>query len=46
MPVGGGDKRTLQKRVSNATILEVKSGWARVQVGNPAVKIFVRGIAR
>ena len=46
MPVGEGDKKTLQKRVSNATILEVRSGWARMQVGNPAVKVFVRGIAR
>ena len=46
VPVGDADKRELQKRVSNATVLEARSGWARIQIGNPAVKPVVRGIKR
>ena len=46
VPVGEGDRRELQKRVSNAEVLEVRDGWARLQVRNPAVKVVVRGLKR
>jgi hypothetical protein len=46
VPVGDADKREIQKRVSNAEVLETRDGWAHLQVRNPTVKVVVRGIKR
>lgn len=45
-PVGDGDVKTLQRRVSGATVLEARDGWAHLRPTNATVKIVVRGVKR
>lgn len=46
VPVGEGDKKALQARISAADVLEVRSGWARLKPRSASVKPVVRGVKR